>query len=161
MTAQWQVWPNLYPHVDVIGTGSCYMFGFMRPPVLHYEPVVTAAGLVLRVGDRVAGAGGARTSAGYFSLDMHKGHSLEFIGTYRTKSGELDAPQLLCFTKVLDGRRIDLGWGDRRVGERCYSTLYHGYQLLEHEHNWFFTTPGRAGRVVETVSVRMDETPRR
>jgi hypothetical protein len=161
MKTQCCVWPNLYPHVDVIGTASCYMFGFMRPPVLHYEPIVTTAGFILRVGDRVSGACGARTSAGYFSLDMHKGRSLEFIGTYRTKSGKLDAPQLLCFTQVLDGRRIDPGWSERRIGERCYSTLYHGYQLLEHERNWFFATPSRAGRVVETVNVRLDETPKR
>ena len=150
------VWENHFPRVDVVGTPACYLFGFMRPPVLDPIPIETASRVTIQVGDRIKTVKGLKNSAGFFQLEMLDGKSLEYRGMYQVRQNVPDPPKLLCFSQCTDGVRDELSWGDKTIGLLTYHSLFFGWQLFDNGASWFFTTPSVSGRIVETQIVELD-----
>ena len=122
------------PGYDLIATQNSYSYRLRAPLMIKEDRLVLADGSVMAPGDKFAAIGSDNTSAAFSSIVLKEGY-LTFIGLLRDS---------------LDGE------------EHClfsYSSfpdllLYFGGLVIDKDPlNLFFSTPGVAGRRIETTKI--------
>ena len=132
---------------DRICLDDCEMFGFSKEPKLDITPILLGDGSTMKPGDRFVKIGGKKTSAGFPTLHMLPGHSMEYAGSY----SELGT-NALCFHQVKDGKVQKI------LNREGYAFLYYGWHSMAHaDTEWMFATRSNAGRIMETTMIERAE----
>lgn len=116
----------------MLATGNCYVFLFKVLPLLEQNPMRLADGMEIVPGDKLIRLGGKKTSAGFSSIHMLPGSTLEYAGIFTDVEGEA-----MLF---------------RQSGLFEPHVFYGGFIICHNPLTLCFSTPARSSRIIETTA---------
>lgn len=120
------------PSYQMLATGNCYIFLFKVLPLLEQRTVQLGDGMEIIPGDRLVRLGGKKSSAGFSSIHMLPGSSLEYAGIFPDAEGEA-----MLF---------------RQSGLFEPHVFYGGFIVSVDPLTLAFSTPARSSRLIETTA---------
>lgn len=126
---------------DRVAMWDSFLFLFRRRPELSASPQELGDKSLMVPGDRFTTIRGGHTSAGFTRVRMLPGCALEYAGSITDLTGTA-----LCFRQVVGGRVEDMPVDG-------YAAAFIGWMRTGIDGCWVYSTPARAGGVVETTTI--------